>query len=442
MLAAVAMAGLPIGSARADGDPASDYLLANQVFLTSASGSLSSTQHQVLNLVRDANRAGFTIRVAIIATSYDLGSVAELFRQPRTYAQFLGQELTLGYKQRLLVVSPHGFGFNWPGHSSAPAYRLLAKIPIGAARDGLARAALAGVRRLAEAAHVAPSVLSTSSTAAAPARSGGGAPVALILIILTVVCVGSAAMIVVVRTRRRRPALGTRRRVATLRGPLPLRIHLAVTAAVLLGAGGVAAAIKLSAAAGRGGSSANHGPTSVQASSVVTPPPVTWPAGQRRAPDFSLRDQSGGPVSLAVYRGHEVIVTFIDPVCRNVCPLEAKVIDEAVQRVPAAQRPEVLAVSVNPYADARANLIKDARVWDLVPQWRWAVGSRSQLAVVWKSYRLAVAIARRKVGSKTITSVSHTAAAYILDASGHERALFIWPFYPQDVEHELRRLAS
>jgi hypothetical protein len=29
----------------------------------------------------------------------------------------------------------------------------------------------------------------------------------------------------------------------------------------------------------------------------------------------------------------------------------------------------------------------------------------------------------------------------VIDATGHERAVFAWPFYPPDVEHLLRQLA-
>ena len=39
----------------------------------------------------------------------------------------------------------------------------------------------------------------------------------------------------------------------------------------------------------------------------------------------------------------------------------------------------------------------------------------------------------------TINYVTHTEASFIVDASGHERALFLWPFYPQDVERALRQ---
>ena len=55
--------------------------------------------------------------MAIIAKPDDLGSVTSLWREPQAYAHFLGLELSLAYKGRLLVVMPNGFGFNWTGHS-------------------------------------------------------------------------------------------------------------------------------------------------------------------------------------------------------------------------------------------------------------------------------------------------------------------------------------
>ena len=87
---------------------------------------------------------------------------------------------------------------------------------------------------------------------------------------------------------------------------------------------------------------------------MVTPPALSWPAGQRPAPDFVLRDQADRPVSLGAYRGRPVIVTFIDPLCRNLCPLEAQVLNQIERQMPASQRPVILAVSVDVYANARA----------------------------------------------------------------------------------------
>ena len=134
-------------------------------------------------------------------------------------------------------------------------------------------------------------------------------------------------------------------------------------------------------------------------------------------------------------------MTFVDPLCRNLCPLEAKVLNDAVGRMPARARPPILAVSVDVYggANRRVNLLRDVHQWSLVPQWRWAVGSPAQLTTVWRRYEIGVKVTTKTIAETTIHYVTHTEAAFIVDATGHERALFLWPFYPQDVERALRR---
>jgi hypothetical protein len=99
------------GSARADGDPASDVLATQSLFLPQDAGIPLGQQSQLAGLLDAAARSGYPIRVAIIASRTDLGSVTELWRQPATYARFLGQELSLVYGGPLLVVMPDGYGF-------------------------------------------------------------------------------------------------------------------------------------------------------------------------------------------------------------------------------------------------------------------------------------------------------------------------------------------
>jgi cytochrome oxidase Cu insertion factor (SCO1/SenC/PrrC family) len=154
-----------------------------------------------------------------------------------------------------------------------------------------------------------------------------------------------------------------------------------------------------------------------------------------------LRDQSGRAVSIAGLRGRPVIVTFIDPLCRNLCPLEAQVLNQAERQLPVSRRPVIVAVSVDVYADKRADLLQDVREWHLVPQWRWAVGTPSVLAAAWKRYAIGVSVVTKRIAGTTIRYITHTEGAYLIDASGHERALFLWPFYPQDVRRVLRQLA-
>src|SRR5438876_10613947 len=49
---------------------------------------------------------------------------------------------------------------------------------------------------------------------------------------------------------------------------------------------------------------------------------VTWAAGTKHAPAFSLRDQRGRRVSLRSLRGHAVLLTFLDSRCKRECPGE------------------------------------------------------------------------------------------------------------------------
>jgi hypothetical protein len=192
--------------AHADGDPASDYLVARQVFLSSQSTSPSASQRELLGVVAAASRAGFAIRVAIISSDYDLGSITALWRKPRLYARFLGLELSLTSKQRLLVVMPNGFGFNWPHHSAGPAYRLLAKIPIPSGATGSLDAAETAVRQLAAAAGVTiPALTNSRTNEAAPVRAGGNDPVAIIAAALAALAAGLGVLFA--RGRRRRDGL-------------------------------------------------------------------------------------------------------------------------------------------------------------------------------------------------------------------------------------------
>jgi cytochrome oxidase Cu insertion factor (SCO1/SenC/PrrC family) len=194
------------------------------------------------------------------------------------------------------------------------------------------------------------------------------------------------------------------------------------------------AAIALGAAAGAGFALAHRGGGTPAVSLA------TWPAGKRAAPDFALRDQTGAPISLRANRGRPVILTFIDPVCSTLCPLEARTLGQVEQQLSGTSRPAVVAVSVNPWGDASRYFRADARKWRLPADWRWAVGSRAQLARVWQAYSIAVRIRPFRAVGITTHRVDHTEAAYLIDRRGFERALFVYPFSSGDVVSAVQRL--
>jgi len=203
-----------------------------------------------------------------------------------------------------------------------------------------------------------------------------------------------------------------------------------LTGAVVAGAG-VAIGIAVARDSG-GGSPAQAAPADAG---------TTWPAGTRRAPGFALRDQAGRTISLRSLRGRTVLMAFIDPVCRNHCPFEARILNEIAARSPAGSTPAIVAVSVNPWGQAPANLLLDRQRWHLRPEWRWALGDFETLSKVWQRYAIGVQVRTKTLGGVAVHEVDHTEAAYVIDRDGFERAVFLWPYRTADVAAAVRRVS-
>ena len=163
---------------------------------------------------------------------------------------------------------------------------------------------------------------------------------------------------------------------------------------------------------------------------------ATWPAGARPAPDFSLADQDGRRTTLASLRGRAVMLTFLDSRCHRPCAREVRPLAVALRLLPRSARPVVVVVSADPWGDTRGSARAAARRWGLTAgsSWHWLLGSRSELAPVWRSYRIAV---RRTRGG-----VAHTPATYLIDRRGFERAGLLYPFPPSWPAGDLRALAQ
>jgi hypothetical protein len=98
-------------AARADGDPASDYLLTQPVFTPIDVKLPADSVEQLRKIQADAKAKGYEVRVALIATRYDLGAVPSLYNKPKAYITLLYQEIQFVYKGPLLVVMPAGYAY-------------------------------------------------------------------------------------------------------------------------------------------------------------------------------------------------------------------------------------------------------------------------------------------------------------------------------------------
>jgi protein SCO1/2 len=162
---------------------------------------------------------------------------------------------------------------------------------------------------------------------------------------------------------------------------------------------------------------------------------ATWPEGARPATNFTLRDQTGRPFSLASLRGRTVALMFFDSHCRAQCPLAGRAFAQAETLLPASQRPVVVVVSVNP-ADTPTSARAAATRWGLAGAgtWHWTMGTVSQLRAVWHAYGVYV--------RPTTTDIIHTEATYLIDRRGYERTGYLFPFLPNFVALDLRTLAK
>jgi cytochrome c biogenesis protein CcmG/thiol:disulfide interchange protein DsbE len=392
----------------ADGDPGSDVLVYQPLFLASDAGVSIARQVGLGKLLQGARRQGIPIRVAIIASPQDLGAITPLWRKPQAYARFLGIELSQAYAGRLLVVMPNGFGFFWLGHPAAPAYRTLSRIRVGPGGAGLAQATRAAVTSLARAdgitltqpspAASAPSP--SASSAASPTEPAGSGTDSIVAAVAAALAVALAAAFVTRRVRRRSGRARPHRLRVT-------RSAIAVGCGVAVVAGAVLVVLSL---AGR--SSIAESRALALNPDLDPGTPISGPA-----PGFTLTDQFGRSVSLGSYRGKVVILAFNDSECTTVCPLTTTaMLDAKAMLGQAGSQVQLLGVDANPRATSLEDVLTYSQLHGMVNSWHFLTGSLPELRRVWNAYHIEAAV----VGGE----IAHTPALFVINSRGRLSRLF------------------
>ncbi len=218
----------------------------------------------------------------------------------------------------------------------------------------------------------------------------------------------------------------------------PRAAHIAVGVAVAVLFGVAAAAVAHFVIGGR----SSPAPASTLGAGTVSSRfgldgQATWAAGARPAPAITgLHDQSGALFSLVSLRGRTIAMTFFDSHCTQECPLEGRALAAVERSLPAAQRPVLVAVSVNPAQDTPASARAAARAWGLsaVAPFHWLMGTPAELRRVWNEYHI-------YVGKAVNGDIPHTEALYLIDPRGYERSGYLYPFASRFVSHDLTVLA-
>jgi len=178
-----------------------------------------------------------------------------------------------------------------------------------------------------------------------------------------------------------------------------------------------ALAVALVAGCGGGGSGSSGasgtGPAGFPGSSAL-------PAALRGrpAPTFRLADARGGVLDTAALRGRPYAVTFLYVHCPDVCPLITQELVGALDRLGAdARRVAVAAVSVDPEGDTPADVRAFLRAHRAPAQFAYGLGTRRELAPVWRAWFAAPQVPGRPESS-------HTATVWLVDRRGRIAAKY------------------
>lgn len=193
-VATILLAGPQVAPAGADGDPASDVLLAQNAYYPYQPRVSPGLEASLDELLRSAERSRRPLKVAIIGTVGDLGADPTFFGHPQAYAEFLDREISFNDHPPLLVVMPAGFGLAAAGSPAAISGIAIEKTH---GSDGLVRSAIRAAAALLR--RSGPEV---KAPAGSSASSGGGSPT--ILFAAPVVLLAVFGLFAVSRNRRRR----------------------------------------------------------------------------------------------------------------------------------------------------------------------------------------------------------------------------------------------
>jgi len=165
----------------------------------------------------------------------------------------------------------------------------------------------------------------------------------------------------------------------------------------------------------------------------------------RLAPEFTLTDQSGTTVSMSRLRGTLTLVTFLDPVCSDDCPIIANQIAAADRALgPLARQVQIVAIDTNPIfhrvedveAFTRSHGLGDLR------NWHFLAGPPGQLGDVLAAYSIIVQV-------PAVGMIAHGEGIYFVSSDGTTTTYLgdgaspaLSHGYSTLIEQEIRRLLA
>jgi protein SCO1/2 len=204
--------------------------------------------------------------------------------------------------------------------------------------------------------------------------------------------------------------------------PLPPRLLFIPTCAVTVAL--------LVAGCGGGSSSSDSAVTVPEVAGAVAVP-------AKDAPPIALTDQYGKKIDLAKLKGHSVLVAFLYTHCTDLCPIVAGKVHTAYAKIPKAERPLFLAVSVDPTHDTPASAAYFNKRHRTTGEIDWLLGSQAELEKVWKAWGV-----KPEHNANDPEEIEHNAEIFAIDPQGQIRALYPPTFKPEKLAEGTKTLAK
>jgi protein SCO1/2 len=171
-----------------------------------------------------------------------------------------------------------------------------------------------------------------------------------------------------------------------IRGGGQMKWLLAAGVAALFVVGALAAAFGV----------ANRGETDVTSGSAAVEAPGdgvyrgSEPPGVNPLPAFSLRNYDGRLVRSDELEGDVVVLTFLDSQCSESCPIIASQIGQAVDRLAAGEREQVVtvAISTDPAEDTPASVRGFLRKQRALGKLLYLSGPEAEMRALWKRFNI------------------------------------------------------
>jgi cytochrome oxidase Cu insertion factor (SCO1/SenC/PrrC family) len=222
-------------------------------------------------------------------------------------------------------------------------------------------------------------------------------------------------------------------RIPPTRGGAARATVLGAVLATVLATGALAGC----SSAGSQPAAASQTPMSAQSMAALENPNLDTGTslGNKPAPDFTLVNQFGQPMSLSQFRGRVVLLSFEDSECTTVCPLTTRSMVIAKELLgKAGDSVQLLGVDANPDATAVSDVKAYSEAHGMINQWDFLTGTVPQLKRVWQDYNIAVQVEAGQI--------DHTPALYVINQQGTLEKVYLTQMAYSSITQSAQVIAS